>query len=91
MEAVAEGNDPPAQSIVQFEQQITSGNVSVLVYNAQTVTPLTQSIKALAAQHNIPIVGVTETIQPPDVPFQVWMNAELISLQNALNANALGQ
>jgi zinc/manganese transport system substrate-binding protein len=91
MEAVAEGNDPPAQSIVQFQQEITSGNVTVLVYNEQTVTPLTQSIKALAAQHNVPIVGVTETIQPPDVQFQVWMNAELIAIQNALNANALGQ
>ena len=91
MEAVAEGNDPPAQSVVQFEQQIDSGNVSVLVYNEQTVTPLTQSIKALAAQHNVPIIGVTETIQPPDVSFQVWMNGELLSLQNALNANALGQ
>jgi len=91
MEAVAEGNDPPAQSVVQFEQQIQNGNVSVLVYNEQTVTPLTQSIKALAAQHNVPIVGVTETIQPPDVSFQVWMEAELISLQNALNAQALGQ
>ena len=91
MEAVAEGNDPPAQSVVQFEQQIDSGNVSVLVYNEQTVTPLTQSIKALAAQHNVPIIGVTETIQPPDVQFQVWMNGELLALQNALNANALGQ
>jgi len=91
MEAVAEGNDPPVQSVVQFEQQIDSGNVSVLVYNEQTVTPLTQSIKALAAQHNVPIIGVTETIQPPDVSFQVWMNGELLSLQNALNANALGQ
>jgi zinc/manganese transport system substrate-binding protein len=91
MEAVAEGNDPPAQSIVQFQQQITSGNVTMLVYNEQTVTPLTQSIKALAAQHNVPIVGVTETIQPSDVQFQVWMNAELIAIQNALNANALGQ
>jgi len=91
MEAVAEGNDPPAQSVVQFQDLIQSGNVSVLVYNEQTVTPLTQSIKALAAQHNVPIVGVTETIQPPDVSFQVWMNGELLSLQNALNANALGQ
>jgi zinc/manganese transport system substrate-binding protein len=91
MEAVAEGNDPPAQSIVQFEQQIQSGNVSVLVYNEQTVTPLTQSVKALAAQKGIPIVGVTETIQPPDVAFQTWMNAELLALQNALNQKALGQ
>jgi zinc/manganese transport system substrate-binding protein len=62
-----------------------------LVYNEQTVTPLTQNIKALAAQNNVTIVGVTETIQPPDVSFQDWMNAELISLQNALNAKNLGQ
>jgi zinc/manganese transport system substrate-binding protein len=93
MEAVAEGNDPPAQSIVQFQQQLQGqgGNIAVLVYNKQTVTPLTQSIKALASQKDIPIVGITETIQPPDASFQNWMNAELISLQNALNTKALGQ
>ncbi len=90
MEAVAEGNDPPAQSIVQFDNLVTNGTISMLVYNEQTVTPLTQSIKALAAQYNIPIVGVTETIQPSDVAFQVWMNAELLSIQNALNSKALG-
>jgi zinc/manganese transport system substrate-binding protein len=91
MEAVSEGNDPPAQSIVQFDQLITNGTVKVLVYNAQTVTPLTQSTKALASQYNIPIVPVTETIQPPDASFQVWMNAQLIILQNALNEQALGK
>ena len=93
MEAVAEGNDPPAQSVVQFQQQLQGqgGNVTVLVYNEQTVTPLTQSIKALAAKENIPIVGVTETIQPADISFQDWMNGELLALQNALNAQALGQ
>lgn len=91
MEAVAEGNDPAAQSVVQFQQQLQSGNVSVLVYNEQTVTPLTQSMKTLATQNNVAVVGVTETIQPQDVLFQDWMNAELISLQNALNAKALGQ
>jgi zinc/manganese transport system substrate-binding protein len=91
MDAVAEGNDPPAQSVVQFQQLLQNGTVTVLVYNAQTVTPLTQSIKALAASKGIPIVAVTETIQPSDVSFQVWMNAELIALQNALNAQALGE
>lgn len=91
MQAVAEGNDPPAQSIAQFDQLITNGTVKVLVYNEQTVTPLTQSIKALASQHNIPIVPMTETTQPPDVSFQVWMNTQLIILQNALNQEALGK
>src|SRR5713226_2406622 len=93
MQAVAEGNDPPAQSIAQFQQLLQGGNssVRVLVYNQQTVTPLTQQIKSLAAEHQIPTVGVTETVQPPDVSFQGWMNAQLIALQNALNAQALGK
>jgi zinc/manganese transport system substrate-binding protein len=91
IEAVAEGNDPPTGSVVTFQQQLQSGQVKVLVYNQQTVTPLTDSIKKLAADNNIPVVGVTETVQPPDTTFQDWMNAQLISLENALNANALGQ
>lgn len=91
MDAVAEGVDPPVQSVTEFEDQLESGNVSVLVYNEQTVTPLTQQMKQIATQYNVTIVGVTETIQPSDVPYQVWMNAELLQLQNALNANTLGQ
>jgi len=89
-EAVAEGNDPPTGSVVQFQQQLQNGQVKVLVYNEQTVTPLTTSMKLVAAEQNIAVVGVTETIQPPDTSFQVWMNAELLNLQNALNAQALG-
>jgi zinc/manganese transport system substrate-binding protein len=91
IEAVAEGNDPPTSSVVTFQQQLENDHPSALVYNEQTVTPLTNSMKQLAADNNIPIVGVTETIQPPDVPFQDWMNAELINLQNALNSQELGQ
>jgi len=91
IEAVAEGNDPPTDSVATFQQQLKSGQVKVLVYNEQTVTPLTQSMKKLAADQGIPIVGITETVQPPDASFQTWMNAELINLENALNANALGQ
>jgi zinc/manganese transport system substrate-binding protein len=91
MQAVAEGNDPSAQSVAQFQSQIDNNSISMLVFNAQTVTPLTDSMKSLAAQHNIPVVPVTETIQPPDVTFQVWMNAELLAIQNGLNSAALGQ
>jgi len=91
MQAVAEGNDPPASSVATFQQQLQNKSVALLVYNQQTVTPLTENIKSLAAQNGIPIVGVTETIQPPDVQFQVWMNAELLALQNGLNSVALGE
>ncbi|MDE1860933.1 MAG: zinc ABC transporter substrate-binding protein [Candidatus Micrarchaeota archaeon] len=91
MKAVAEGNDPSVQSVAEFENQLENGNLSVLVYNEQTVTPLTTQMKQIAADHNITIVGITETIQPPDVTYQTWMNAELLGLQDALSANALGK
>lgn len=93
MSSVAEGNDPPAQSVAQFENLLAGGNttVRVLVYNEQTVTPLTQTIKAMAAENQIPFIGVTETIQPVNYTFQAWMQGELASLTNALNAEALGQ
>lgn len=91
IDAVAEGNDPPAASVVEFESQLKSSKIRVLVYNEQTVTPLTQNMKALAANENIPVIGVTETIQPPDASFEEWMNAEILNLQNALNAQTLGQ
>jgi zinc/manganese transport system substrate-binding protein len=91
MDAIDEGNDPPAASVVQFEQLIQSGQIKVLLYNEQTVTPITENIKKLAADQDIPIVGITETIQPPDASFEDWMNGELIAIENALNAKALGQ
>jgi zinc/manganese transport system substrate-binding protein len=91
IDAVAEGNDPPAGSVVEFEKQLNGHEPQVLVYNEQTVTPLTDNMKKLAAEANIPTIGITETIQPPDATFQEWMNAQLLTLQNALNAKALGK
>lgn len=91
MEAVAEGNDPPPESVVVFQCQLESGHVRVLVYNEQTVTPITDNMKAIAAANNVSVVGITETVQPPTYTFEQWMGAEYLALYNALNANALGQ
>jgi zinc/manganese transport system substrate-binding protein len=90
MQAVAEGNDPPAQSVVSFDRQLQATIPKVLVYNMQTSTAVTTNIKQLAAEQNIPVIGVTETIQPPTATFQEWMDAQLDDLTNALNANVLG-
>lgn len=84
MAAVAEGNDPSVASIVEFENQLRSGQVKVLVYNRQTVTPLTDNLKKLAVAQGIPIVGITETM-PPGATFQSWMNGEVAALRAALN------
>ena len=91
IQAVAEGNDPPASSVVLFQQQLASNQVKLMVYNEQTVTPLTTNMKKLATDNNIPIVGVTETIQPPNTTFQDWMNSQTIDLLNAINSQSFGQ
>lgn len=90
MQAVAEGNDPPAQSVVRFQDQLKAKQPVVLVYNEQTVNPITEEMKKIAAENGIPVIGITETVQPPDASFEEWMNAELMELENALNANKLG-
>ena len=86
IQAVGEGTDPPTASVVTFEGQLTSKSVKVLVYNEQTTTPLTENVKKIAAQQGIPVVGVTETIQPPDMPFEDWMDAQVKGLQDALSS-----
>jgi zinc/manganese transport system substrate-binding protein len=88
IQAVAEGNDPPASSIVIFQNQVKAKQMKVLVYNTQTVTPLTESIKSLANAQKIPIIGISETTQPPTATFQDWMSMEVAALQNALRATA---
>ena len=47
-------------------------------------------MKKIASEQSISVIGITETIQPPDVSFR-RMNLEVISLQNALNAKTLGR
>ena len=90
MLAVAEGNDPPAASVAEFERLLGSGEVRVLVYNQQTITPLTVNIEKMAADRGMGIVGITEIITPPNRSFQDWMNGEVIELQHALSAKASG-
>jgi zinc/manganese transport system substrate-binding protein len=87
MLAVSEGNDPPAASVVDFQNQVTRKEIKVLVYNAQTATAVTTNVKHLAQSIDIPVVGVSETLQPEMVSFQDWQLAQLIALENALNAS----
>jgi zinc/manganese transport system substrate-binding protein len=89
MQAVAEGNDPPAQTVAEFHDQVAGKKIKVLVYNVQASTNITEDLKRLAANNGIPVIGVSETLQPVDATFQEWQNAQLLTLQNALNAEAL--
>lgn len=89
MRAVAEGNDPPAQTVAEFHNLIAGRKIKVLVYNVQTSTNITEDLKRQATNNGIPVAGISETLQPLDATFQDWQGAQLLALQNALNAQAL--
>jgi zinc/manganese transport system substrate-binding protein len=84
MQAVSEGNDPPASAVVTFQDQIATKAIKVLVYNVQTATAVTTNLKIAATQESIPVVGVSETLQPETVTFQEWQTRQLLALENAL-------
>ena len=81
--AVEAGNDPPAQAVAAFRQQITSHTIKALIYNSQAVTPMTTQMQDLARQSHVPIVAVSET-EPAGVTYQQWMLNQLKTLQQAL-------
>ena len=85
MQAVSEGNDPPAQTVAQFQDQISHRKIKVLVYNTQTSTPVTENLKQMAARNNVPIVGISETVEPSTSSFQDWQIKQLAGLEAALS------
>ena len=85
MQAISEGTDPPAQTVAQFQDQISHRQIKVLVYNTQTSTPITDNLKQLATQNGIPVVGISETVEPATASFQDWQTKQVNSLQAALS------
>ena len=85
MQAISEGTDPPAQTVAQFQDQISHRQIKLLVYNTQTSTPITDNLKQLATRDGIPVVGISETVEPPTAAFQDWQVRQLDSLQAALS------
>jgi zinc/manganese transport system substrate-binding protein len=87
MNAIAEGNDPPASAVATFHDQIDHKLIRVLVYNNQASTSVTTNLKQLAQQRGIPLVGVAETLQPVGATFQDWQVAQLTALESALGSS----
>jgi len=83
--AMAEGNEPPADTVVTAENQITHHLIKVLIYNVQTVTPSTTKLENDARAQNIPIVPVSETM-PPGKTYQTWMLDQLNTLEQDLQS-----
>jgi zinc/manganese transport system substrate-binding protein len=89
MKAVSEGEDISPADKAAFEEQVTKKQIKVLVFNRQNATPDTDAIRQKAFAARIPVVNITETLDPATVSFQEWQDAQLQYLLQALeDANA---
>jgi zinc/manganese transport system substrate-binding protein len=91
MTAVAEGNEPAVPDVIAFQNQVQQKQIKVLVFNVQTLSNTTTNIRHMAAAQDIPVVAVSETLQPVTATFQEWQLSQLLALENALNSDALVQ
>jgi zinc/manganese transport system substrate-binding protein len=62
---------------------VTKRRIGVLLYNSQTVSPITKSVENAARAAHIPVVPVTETL-PPGLSFQQWQLWQAQALEAAL-------
>ena len=82
--AIEDGEDPGPGDTVAMEQLLTKHQIEVLLYNVQTVTPVTTQIRALAEKNGIAVVGVSETMPAADRTYQQWQLSQLTALFDAL-------
>src|SRR6266516_8187696 len=83
MKANAEGTDPPANTVTAINNEINQKQAKVLIYNVQTVTPITTNVENAAKKLHIPVVPVSETM-PSGKTYQTWMMDQLNVLEAAL-------
>jgi len=89
MRAISEGTDPTADDKSTFDRQVSEHSIQVLVFNRQNSTPDIQALVDKATAEGIPVVPITETLDPATAGFQDWQTAQLAALQAAL-AKATG-
>jgi zinc/manganese transport system substrate-binding protein len=90
MKAISEGNDPTAADKSTVDAQISGRRIRILVFNKQNSTTDIQRLVDTARSDGIPVVAITETLDPATASFQDWQAGQLDSLQMAL-ARATGR
>jgi zinc/manganese transport system substrate-binding protein len=84
LRAISEGTDVSASAKTTIDRQIRTRTIAVYLENTQNLTPDVQAQVAEATTARIPLVPVTETLQPAGDTFQAWQTAQLDALDTAL-------
>ncbi len=81
--AVMNGTEPAPSDVASFEDDLRGRKVRALFYNAQVTDDLTTTLKTIATQAGMPVIGVTET-EPTGLTYQAWMMSGLDAVDQAL-------
>ena len=82
-EAVEEGQDVPPATLLEAVRILTSGEVRVLIVNAQTGGAETDEVVARAKGAGIPVLEFTELVPDGDT-YLTWMQANVAALADTL-------
>ncbi len=82
--AIEGGTDPAPIDVAAQRDLLTGHKVKILLYNSQATSPVTDSIKTLAGQQGIPVVGVSETMPKQVQGFVDWQLSQLNEIETAL-------
>ena len=82
--AIESGQEPSAQATEEMTRLLASKGVDVLVENTETVSPVTDQVVAAARASAIPVVGVTELVEPRGSSFAAWQARQIDGLAGAL-------
>ena len=82
--SIEEDTDPAPGDVAAEQDLITGHKIQVFLYNGQVTTPMTDSLKALATQSGVPVVGVTETIPKAGESYVDWQLAQLDAIEAAM-------
>ncbi|MCX2733698.1 zinc ABC transporter substrate-binding protein [Saccharopolyspora sp. NFXS83] len=81
--SVEAGNDPAAAAVAEIQNAVNSRQAAAVIYNPQTESPVTESVRKSAEQNQTPVVEMTETL-PQDQDYVRWMDGQISALQAAL-------
>jgi len=84
-EAIEEETDPPLAVVAETTELLDRRQVAALVNNAQTETPVTNSLTDAATSADIPVVNVTETLPDGVTDYVEWMTSTVDALAGAFD------
>jgi zinc/manganese transport system substrate-binding protein len=85
--SVESGESPSAAATAEMRRLLGSGSTAALILNAQVQTPSVRAVSELARTSGVPVVRMTETIQPPGVTYVAWQQRQITSLAAALGTS----